>query len=356
MSVNSFDNYPMSFKPEKQKLTPPIYLSLANTLEIDILNGLLPPNTLLPPQRELADFLDINLGTVTRAYKICQLKGLIYSITGKGTFVTPNSNAITNRPPEGFFLSEKEYIELSMMKPFYSLNSTVLEAAQRVISRSNAIDLLSYSSPYGVHSHVQAAITWLNRFNLFPEYEQISFTSGAQNALNVVLATLFHPGDKIAVDKYTYPSFVGIANLLSIQVIPIKNDEYGMVPDELDKICKLTNIKGIYLMPSCSNPTSILLTMDRRRELAEIIKKRQLLIIEDEAYSFIAPPDYLPFASILPEQTIHINGLSKAISAGLRVAYIMYPEKFRTEIVSGLYKLNLNTPLLNIEIICANTF
>ena len=54
MPVNSFENFPMSWKPNKAKLKPPLYLSIAEALEQDILNGELTPNTKLPPQRELA--------------------------------------------------------------------------------------------------------------------------------------------------------------------------------------------------------------------------------------------------------------------------------------------------------------
>lgn len=81
----------MSWKPERSKLKRPIYLSLAEQLEKDIAAGFLLPGTKLPPQRELADFLDINFTTVTRAYRICELKGLIYAVTGSGTFVAPNA-------------------------------------------------------------------------------------------------------------------------------------------------------------------------------------------------------------------------------------------------------------------------
>ena len=73
MPVNSFDNYPMSWKPNTKDLTPPLYKSLAQLLENDIQNGTLNPGDKLPPQRELADFLDLNLSTITRAFKICEL-------------------------------------------------------------------------------------------------------------------------------------------------------------------------------------------------------------------------------------------------------------------------------------------
>ena len=73
MPFNSFLDYPMSWKPERKKLNRPLYLSLAEQLEKDIAAGYLIPGTKLPPQRELADFLDIHFTTVTRAYRLCEL-------------------------------------------------------------------------------------------------------------------------------------------------------------------------------------------------------------------------------------------------------------------------------------------
>ncbi|MBO7153835.1 MAG: GntR family transcriptional regulator, partial [Lentisphaeria bacterium] len=60
MAHNSFDNYFLSWKPDKKLLTRPLYLALANLLEADIASGKLAPGTQLPPQRELADYLGIN--------------------------------------------------------------------------------------------------------------------------------------------------------------------------------------------------------------------------------------------------------------------------------------------------------
>ena len=89
MPINSFKNFFLSWTPDISKLSRPRYLSLANLLETDIRTGKLPPGAKLPPQRELADYLDINFTTVTRAYDLCREKKLIYGITGRGTFVSP---------------------------------------------------------------------------------------------------------------------------------------------------------------------------------------------------------------------------------------------------------------------------
>ena len=96
MPINSFENYPMSWKPQLSDRTAPIYLKLAKQLEQDIKTGKLKPGDKLPPQRELADFLDLNLSTITRTYKICLEKGLICAKVGQGTFISSDVNSSDN--------------------------------------------------------------------------------------------------------------------------------------------------------------------------------------------------------------------------------------------------------------------
>lgn len=348
MPINSFENYPMSWKPNKNELSSPLYLSIADLLECDIINGALAPQTKLPPQRELADFLDVNLSTITRAFKICELKGLIYANTGSGTFVSPSAtlpNVLTNHAVA------LDYIELGIIKPFYQLNTTILTTAKSVLTKKYAEKLLEYSDPLGTNFQKHAAQKWLSRFHLNISADNIAITSGAQNALTVILITLFQPGDKIATDMYTHPNFKNLANLLNIQLIPIAGDESGMLPDGLDTVCKLNNIKGIYLMPTYSNPSNITISMERRRALAETIIKHKLTLIEDDVYAFLAPPEFLPITALIPEQSIYVCGTSKSICAGLRVAFMTFPSFYRSRIVSGIYNINLKTPSLNTEII-----
>ena len=83
MPVNSFENYPMSWKPDLKNTTGPKYLALVKLLEEDIERGALKPGTKLPPQRELADFLDVNLSTISRAFKLCEQKGLLSASVGR---------------------------------------------------------------------------------------------------------------------------------------------------------------------------------------------------------------------------------------------------------------------------------
>ncbi len=351
MPVNSFEGYPMSWKPQRSKLEQPYYLSIAANLENDILSGKLPENTKLPPQRELADFLDLNLSTITRAYKLCELKGLLYAVTGRGTFVAPGIST-----QKTFLDKDGGVIEMGMIKPFYESNQTVQNVARLVLSREGSIKLFEYSDPLGTKRQIRAALKWLHQIRVNAGEENILLSAGAQNALSVILISLFGAGDKIAVDNFTYTNFKGLANFLHIQLVAVPTDEYGMSPDGLLAICRNTEVKGIYLMPTCSNPTSIFVPQSRRLELAKIIRSFHLLVIEDDIYSFLTAygqtdKDIKPFFSLVPEQTVHICSISKSLCAGLRVAFIAFPDRYRELLVAGMLGINLKTVSLNSEII-----
>lgn len=346
MPVNSFDDYPMSWRPQKSQLKKPYYLSLAALLEQDILSGALQENTKLPPQRELADYLDLNLSTITRVYKLCELKGLLYAVVGKGTFVSPGIHT-----EDTFRYKNLDAIEMGMIHPFYGCNSAVLTAAQSVLGQPEAIHLFEYSDPLGTPSQLRAAGNWLRYLGMRVEEEQILLTAGAQNALSIILMSLFHPGDKIVVDSFTYTNFKALANSLHIQLVPADGDEQGMKPEALYQACKNAEIKGLYLMPTCSNPTSVFTPLCRREELADLAQKFNLLIIEDDIYAFLDTNRTKNFFFLLPDQTIHICSLSKSLCAGLRVCFMAFPEKYQHALEAGILDINLKTVSLNAEII-----
>ncbi|MBM6829748.1 PLP-dependent aminotransferase family protein [Anaerotignum lactatifermentans] len=345
MPVNSFADYPMSWKPEKERLTSPKYRSLAQLLTEDILSGTLPPHTKLPPQRELADYLDLNLSTITRAFQLCTSQGLLYGITGKGTFVSPNAAATMALADEK---EEASYIEMGIIKPLDHFNSYTKEAMKTVLNREGT-NLLDYSYPMGTPYQKAAAQKWLSQFSMNPPSSLIAITAGAQNALAIVLISLFRAGDKIATDFYTYSNFMELANMLQIRLVPVAGDEKGILPDALDAQCRLQHIAGLYVIPAFHNPTGHSMDEQRRKDLAAIIQKHQLTVIEDDIYVFLQETPATPMAALAPEQTCYISSLSKAICSGLRVAYITYPERFSSHIRRGIFNINVKVPSLNSE-------
>lgn len=161
MPVNSFDSYYMSWVPQKPADNTPLYKSFARQLEDAILSSSLSPNTLLPPQRELADYLDVNLSTITKAYKICEQKGYIYANTGKGTFVSPNALLYKNTVP-----SREKEINLRTIEPFHDTDIFVKNAVQRIARRPTFKQLLTYQASDLSDYHKRSALQYLQQLNV----------------------------------------------------------------------------------------------------------------------------------------------------------------------------------------------
>lgn len=352
MPVNSFENYPMSWKPDRSILKRPFYLSIAQALEHDITNGFLAPGTKLPPQRELADFLDVNFTTITRSYKMCELKGLIYAVTGSGTFVSPNATRSITISTDRF---SGACIELGFVASFEQCNYMLLENTKKVMEKHYLEQLFNYNDPTGIPHQKVAGLNWMKSLGIHTDTEHMAIVSGAQNALAITLSALFEPGNRIAVDSYTYSNFIELSKMFHIQLIPIPCDENGMLPDELENQCRQSDIHGIFLMPSCCNPTTIMISDYRKKELASVIKKFQLILIEDDTHAFLTAgivADYKqPMFELLPEQTIYICSTSKSICSGLRVAYIVFGDAFQEKILKAIFNINVKTSSLDAEII-----
>lgn len=346
MPVNSFESYYMSWIPHKPTDNTPMYKSFAMQLEEAILSFSLAPNTLLPPQRELADYLDVNLSTITKAYKICEQKGYIYAITGKGTFVSPNALLY-----KSFAFSSEKHINLKTVEPFHASDHLVETAIKRIVERPSFKHLLTYQKSDLSDYHKLIAAKYMQSLNVPATLENIIIATGSQNALTIAMLSVFHAGDCIAVDTFTYHHFKMLANFLRIQLYPVDNDLFGMIPDKLDFTCKRYNIQGIYLMPSCSNPTAIELPIERRKELVAIISKHQLFVLEDDSYRFLANTNCPTFYELLPYQTIYINSTTKSLSSGIRIAYLLYPAKLRKQLINGECATNLHYTYLDAEII-----
>ena len=337
MPFNSFENYPMSWNKKT------LYLQLAGKLKKDIENGLLLPGTQLPPQRELADYLDINVSTVSKAFRLCELKGLLSSTIGRGTFVSYDALANNRLLTDG---NTEKLIEMGATVPENSSNELLSELLRTMLNDCNTDKWFSYNRPSDMRWQKDAARRFLDRCGITTSEENVLFAAGGQNALTATLAGLFHYGDRIGVDAHTYPGIKTSAAALGIQLIPIKQQEGEMDTDSLINAYKNDGIKGIYVIPAHQNPTTKTMSSQKRKAIARIAREYDLIIIEDGTYQLMAE-SIIPIASLAPERSIYIASLSKAVAPGLRLAYISSPDTYRSALSEALYTLNISvTPLM----------
>jgi DNA-binding transcriptional MocR family regulator len=334
---NSFENYPMSWKPTLDKREEHLYQTLAGQLEFDIAAGVLKPGTKLPPQRELADYLDINLSTVAKAIKVCAQKGLLTATVGSGTYVAYNTLTSAR------LLSENrgaDIVDMGATVPDASGNDILTEMLRKMAGESRAEKLFCYHQPSENLWQKEAAVSLMRYCGHHTEQDRILFANGGQNALTGVLAALFKRGQRIAVDAHTYPGIKTAASMLGILLEPVPQDEYGTDPNALELVCKNKKVNGIYIIPACHNPTTITMPQERRREIAQIAKKYDCVIIEDGTYQPLSC-GATSVSDFAPCRSVYIVSLSKFIAPGLRMAFLSVPTQYVSAVSDSLYSLNV---------------
>ena len=347
MPINSFDNYLMSWKPIIDNTDRPIYIYLADRLEEDIRTGNLTPGTKLPPQRELADFLDINLSTVSRAFKLCEQRGLICSAVGNGTYVASdaavNSMLFLNTNP-------KNMIEMGAILPNSEINGLVSDYLQTMSNEPDFYKLLQYGTIDYDDLTIKAAKKWLSYFSMSGSKSNILLTSGSQNAIFSTLASLFQTGDRIATMPVTYPGIKIAAKILGIQLVPIHTENGIITRDSLLYVYKNQGIKGLYLIPDFNNPTSEVLDVKTRKTVAAFCDEMNIPVIEDAIYTLFDPNPLPPISSYTEKQGIFISSVSKALAPGLRLAVMRAPSQYVKTIWECLYGMQISPPALMIQL------
>ncbi len=310
--------------PDISRSDKPRYLAIADAIADDIRTGRLAVADRLPPQRNLAQRLDVDFTTVARGYVEAQKRGLIESKVGRGTFVLPTARPARAREPY-----RPTPVDLSMNLPPEPDDHPALIERMRAGYEEvghQLIPLLRYQGFGGSPEAKDAASSWLSRRALVPSQERLFVTPGAHAALLAIFGILAKPGDTILSEAVTYPGARSIAAQLGIKLVGLPMDEEGIDPDALAEACVRLAPKALYLNPTLQNPTTLTVPESRRIAIAAVARRCRVPIIEDDAYGFIPVHGPAPFAAIVPDLTWHVAGLAKCIGAGLRAAYVVAPD------------------------------
>ena len=270
MPYNSFENYPMSWKPQRSETNKPLYIAIAERLEADINKGVLLPGTKLPPYREIADYLDVNVSTITRAFKVCKQKGLLSGTVGSGTFVSYDISTDNNMTRK---LDPSFIAEMGPIFPRTNVTDDVIIMLKKMITETDFGNLLQYSNSESNTWQKEAAVKLIGKAGYDTTAEHLIPSSGGQNAIAAILAGLFNVGDRIGTDPLTYPGIKTAAKMLGIELIPIQHGNNEISGDGLLHACKNERIKGLYIMPDYQNPTTHTMSLSCRKMIAKIAKE-----------------------------------------------------------------------------------
>lgn len=339
----------MEFKPDRSKRKP-IYKQIAEFLEKEISSGEISPSDPLPSERSLAKKLSVNRSTIIAAYDELQAIGIVIRKKGSGTHINTDIWGIShNRIPnwgryveDGSFLPNLPLVQKlrSEIQSDEVINMASGELAPDLFPSDELSSIFtshSFNGHYG-YDHPQGNKGLRETISKHVEHyknicvhpNSILITSGAQQALHLIVQCLLKPGDTVAIEDPSYTFSLPIFQSAGIRTLLLPVDKYGVNPEDIIAIQKKHRIRMLFLNPDHQNPTGTKMPIKRRKRILELSTEYGIPVIEDDPYSLTSfNGDIGPSIKSMDDNgnVVYISSLSKIVASGLRIGWIIGPRK-----------------------------
>jgi len=330
----------------------PAYLGISDGLRLLISDGRIVPGTQLPSERDLTDALGVSRTTVTRAYASLRDRGYLVSRRGSGhvarmpTAADPVDNLLSPGRTVTAGASGQSVIDLTCAAPVASPGiAAAYEAAVAALPR-----FLSGTGyyPSGLPVLRKAIAARYTERGLPTSPDQIIVTSGALGATAIAARALTGTGDRVLVERPTYPNAMAALRRTGARVVGVDLDRVGWDIDAVTSAVRSVQPTLMYLIPDFHNPTGALMPAGQRRQLGAVLRDQGTVPLVDESLVELMiddaemPP---PFAATA-RQTITIGSASKTFWGGLRIGWLRARTGRIGELVSARLSLDLGAPLL----------
>lgn len=330
-------------------------LQIVAALTDRIRAGLLRAGDALPSTRELAIRLGVNRKTLILAYDELIAQGWLVSHEKRGTFVSPELPVFKQEQRVAAVaqrlsgrLAEPAYTPYGDDRPLMAAlgdGSTdfsdgapdtrlipfedLSKAFRVALLESGRGNRMAYGDPRGLSTLRRELATMLRaERGLNADEDTLCVVRGSQMGIYLVAKILVRAGDSVAMERLSYPPARQAFRACGGVVHSVEQDEFGMIPDDLERVCCSHRIRAIYLTPHHQFPTTGTMPIDRRMRLLALAEQFDFVVIEDDydhEFHFSHNP-MLPMASIdQGGRVIYVGSLSKILAPGLRIGYVVAP-------------------------------
>ncbi|SEA64373.1 transcriptional regulator, GntR family [Paraburkholderia sartisoli] len=363
----------------------PIHLQICERFRTAIAAGHLHPGDRVPALRGLATQLNTARGTVELAYTILVDEGYLQMRGAAGTFVSPSLPASVMRSlraqavqdahggqhtegagtPEtpgesrgGQPTPRQQAVAAAMSgepRPLQpglpALDAFPGKVWNRLVSRrarSGDPAMFAYPDPAGyrpLREHIATCLGLSRGVTCLPE--QVFVTGGYRATLELVLRSLARPNDRMWFEDPGYLLARGFLAETGVQLVPVPVDGEGI--DVERGILLDAQARFAVVTPSHQSPLGHTLSLARRVALLDWAEKASSWIIEDDydsEFRYLGRP--LPALKSLDQRdrVIYCGTFSKVMFPGLRLAYVVVPERAVERVGRVAFSMNAGSPTL----------
>lgn len=316
--------------------TKPLYQQIVEWVENALMAGTIKPGEKLPSERNLSQYFGVNRSTVVRAMEILQDRNIIIRTIGSGTYINPQKwgrylapQMSWNQEAKPIHFKDHYHLDLGNgdlpadLYPELHLPEVDWQLLIQAEQEDSAHKLGTVTLCRAVQSYLETRFDWKVDLN------HILITAGTQQAISLITLGLLQTGDAIAIEDPSYFYSLSIFQALGIRIYGIPMDSEGIIIKKLDQLVDRHAIKMVFINPIFHNPSGIIMTPTRRTSLLNYAARKQLMIVEDDAYSqlsFSREIETSPLKKIAKmEQVLYLGSLSKYLGKSIRIGWMIAP-------------------------------
>ncbi len=217
----------------------------------------------------------------------------------------------------------------------------VSEVAAEAV-RVEGVAGLQYGNTIGREQTRRIVVELMKDFDISLTVEDVTITTGAQQALDLLGKTFINPGDTIITEGPTYVGALQAFSAYEPNIITIPFDEEGMKTEllagELERLVAESpdgkhGVKFLYTIPNFQNPGGVTMSLERRKHLLELANHYKVLVIEDDPYGRLRfSGETEPALRSMDEKVVYLGTVSKVFAPGLRTGWIVAPRPILAKI------------------------
>ncbi|MDS6253003.1 transcriptional regulator DdlR [Clostridioides difficile] len=364
----------MIFSNLKLNDNEPIYIQLKNYISDMISKGLIPDNSKLPSTRELSQLLQVSRNSVVLTYEELKSEGLIYSISGKGTFVKSKNKSSNTTWSLNWDCLENTYSkkanELDIIKSEIPWSSDLIsfksispdgdlfdmeELKKSFLNRISleGHKLLNYGYAQGYKPLIDYLLEYMTNKGADISNKDILITNGFTEGFDIIMSSFTQEKDYIICENPTHNTAIKIMKSHNLNILGVDINEDGLDFNILeDNLVKYKNkIKFAYITPSYHNPTGIVMTPENRYKFYNLMKKYNIAIIEDGFNEELLynSSHIFPICSLdnMNNGVVYIGSFSKILFPGMRIGWIFADKKVINKLESVKRCRNIHVSFLD---------
>ena len=338
----------------------PLFIQLHEQIIARISAGELTAGARLPPVRRLAEQLGINHMTVAKAYKDLAKAGFVEGRAGGGTHVRARYGTRRARGAEpavgGPLLAERLY-ELAHAPGVIAFVTNYPEPDPECMKefeiclQSVIADGLSpyfiYDSSNGRIGLRRAIVEYLSQQGLATTPDDVIVTSGAQQAIELVIRLLVPYGSPVIVERPTYYGVINALRSVGARILEVPLESDGMDIDKLEEHLSRHRPRLICTNPTFQNPTGVTTSIAKRHSILALARTHGVPILEDDHNSELrfagSPVPSIRALSEPDDDVFYVRGFGKVFLPGTRLGYVVTPVRARPALLGLKAQSDMHT-------------